>query len=191
MIDFIWTAMIVASVLYSVLTGTISETSTELLQGGTTAVTISIALVGSMAFWLGITELAVKSGLTQKLLYILKPIIIFLFPEHKNDKLILEKISLNITANLLGLGNAATPLAIDAVKHMQKLNKDKSKPTNSMMLFVLINTASLQILPTQIATLRLNYGSCQPFAVIIPIWIVSLATLLFVILVAKLIQRWI
>lgn len=181
-------AIIVSSVLYSILTGTTSETSAQLLEGGTTAVTITIALVGSMAFWLGITELAVKSGITQKLLRLLKPIIIFLFPEHKNDKFILEKISLNITANLLGLGNAATPLAIDAMTQMQKLNKDKEKPTKSMILFVLINTASLQILPTQIATLRINYGSVEPFSVIIPIWIVSLISLVFVILVCKLVQ---
>ncbi|MFI3324628.1 MAG: nucleoside recognition domain-containing protein [Clostridia bacterium] len=190
MLDFIWMAMIVSSVLYSILTGSVSQTSQELLQGGTTAVTITIGLVGAMAFWLGITELAVKCGITKKISTFLKPIIVFLFPEHKNNTLISEKITLNITANLLGLGNAATPLALDAMKEMQILNKNKDTPTKSMILFVLINTASLQILPTQIATLRLNYGSEEPFSVLIPIWLVSLCTLVFVIIVCKFIQRY-
>lgn len=104
----------------------------------------------------------------------LKPIINFLFPELKNNKKIKKEISMNMIANILGLGNAATPLGLKAMESMNKENKEKDKLTNSMMMFIVINTASIQIIPTTVIAIRSSLGSENPTSIIIPVWIATI-----------------
>ncbi len=189
MIDIIWIIMILTSLVFSFVNGKTSELSSSLFEGAKTAVDLSISLLGGMCFWLGITELMKASGLSKKINRLLLPIINRLFPSFKNDSGINEKISLNITANLLGLGNAATAIGLDAVKEILKKEKDMNTPSKEMILFVAINTASLQILPTQMAMLRSSFSSESPFSILIPVWIVSCTAIFTVVLSCKLLEK--
>lgn len=189
MLDLIWIIMIVSALFFSIVNGTVSEVSAALLSGSKSAVSIVITLVGTMAFWLGITEIAVECGLTVKLKKLLMPIINLLFPDYKHNEDIKEKISLNFAANLLGLGNAATPLGLAAMDAMEKADGKRSSPSKGMVLFVVINTTSLQLLPTQMAALRSTYGSLSPFGILTPILITSLGTMVFAIILCKLMER--
>lgn len=189
MLDFIWLSIILISLVFAVANGTVSEVSTALFEGSKTAVNLSISLLGSMAFWLGITEIMVDSGLSKKITKLLIPIIDKLFPRFKNNSKIKEKISLNITANLLGLGNAATPIGLQALNSINSLDKSRDAPSKEAILFVVINTASLQILPTQMASLRASFGSEKAFSILIPVWLVSACSMAVVITLCKILGR--
>ncbi len=189
MLDFIWMFLIFASILFSLFTGNIGSTANALFEGSSTAINVTLSLLGGMAFWVGITELAIKSGLTKKAEKLLRPIINLLFKQYKGNNEIIEKISLNMTANLLGLGNAATPLGLDAVKSMDKLNKNTDKPSHGIILFVAINTASLQLIPTQMAILRSSYNSIAPFSILPQVWLVSFLTFASIIILCNLCKK--
>lgn len=118
-------------------------------------------------------EIAKNTSLINKLTNMLRPIIKRLFPELKNNEKANQEISINVIANILGLGNAATPLGIKAMKTMQQENKRKDELSNSMMMFILLNTASLQLIPTNVIAIRTSLGSNNPTSIIIPIWISS------------------
>lgn len=120
-------------------------------------------------------KIAAKTSLIEKLTNFLHPIIKFLFPEMKENKKVEKEISMNIIANILGLGNAATPLGLQAMKSMQKENPKKDTLTNSMMMFIVINTASIQIIPTTVIAIRDSLGSSNPTAIIVPVWIATIA----------------
>ncbi len=182
-------AMILISLVFSISSGSLSEVSEAVFSGAERAVTLTISLLGSMAFWLGITEVAEKAGLTQKLNKVIFPMINFLFPSFKDKNEIKEKISLNITANLLGLGNAATPLGISAIDSMSKIEKNRDYPSKEIIMFVVMNTASLQLLPTNMAALRSSFGSEEPFKILIPVWIVSLSVMTMLIILCKCMGR--
>lgn len=185
MIDFIWMTMILSALVFSISNGNVSEVSSALFEGATSAVSLSISLLGSMAFWLGISEIMVDSGLSDKITKLLVPIIDKLFPKFKNEHEIKSKISLNITVNLLGLGNAATPLGIEALNEIEKLEGKRNSPSKEAILFVVINTASLQLLPTQMASLRASFGSQSAFSILIPVWVVSIIAMTVVVVMCK------
>lgn len=188
MIDTIWCFMIITSLVFSLATGTVSDVSAAVFTGAKTAVTLTLTFVGTMAFWLGITEIAEQSGLTKKLQKLLFPLINFLFPEYRNCPEVKEKISLNFTANLLGLGNAATPLGLAAMDAMEQAN-GKKVLTKGMILFVVINTASLQLLPTQMAALRSAYGSAAPFSILPQVWVTSLSVMIVCVMLCKMMEK--
>ena len=119
-------------------------------------------------------HIASKTNLIEKLTKILEPVIKFLFPEQKNNKKIKKEISMNMIANILGLGNAATPLGLKAMKSMQEENKDKDTLTDSMLMFIVINTASIQIIPTTVIAIRNSLGSKNPTAIVFPVWIATI-----------------
>ena len=125
------------------------------------AVKLAIGLIGIMALWLGLMRIAEKSGMIHVLVKVVNPVLRFIFPEIPKDHPALGAISLNIAANMLGLGNAATPFGIKAMEELQKLNPDKNKATNAMCMFLTINTASVQIVPpvTLIAIMGLRIGN--------------------------------
>ncbi len=116
-------------------------------QMSTFAITLAIGLVGLMGLWLGLMRIAEKSGLIDKLVVLIRPLLQFLFPEIPKDHQVLGTISLNLSANVLGLGNAATPLGIRAMQQLQDINKDKNSASNSMCMFLALNTSSVQLLP--------------------------------------------
>lgn len=148
----------------------------------------ALLLAGAMCLWLGLMNIAAHAGLTEKLARILRPLLRRLFPEYAAHPAVGEKIAMNIAANLLGMGNAATPLGLQAMDEMQKLS-DRDVPTGGMVLFVVMNTAAFQLLPASIVTLRAAYGSQNPYDILPHIWFVSLGSLLICIFVCKLLER--
>ncbi len=131
-------------------------------------------------------QVARKTKIIDKLTNLLKPIIKILFPEIRENKQIQQEISMNMIANILGLGNAATPLGLKAMKTMQKENAKKDTLTNSMMMFIVINTASIQIIPTTVFAIRNSLGSNNPTKVIIPVWIATICAAIGGVLATKL-----
>ena len=134
-------------------------------------------------------KIAAKTSLIEKLTNFLHPIIKFLFPEMKENKKVEKEISMNMIANILGLGNAATPLGLQAMKSMQKENPKKDTLTNSMMMFIVINTASIQIIPTTVIAIRDSLGSNNPTAIIVPVWIATIAAAIAGVSMTKLLIR--
>ena len=126
-----------------------------------------------MCLWNGIMQIANNTKIIDTLSRILKPLIKFLFPELKNNKKIQKEISMNMIANILGLGNAATPLGLKAMESMNKENNHKDKLSNSMMMFIVINTASIQIIPTTVIAIRNSLGSENPSTIVFPVWIAT------------------
>ncbi|MBQ9598870.1 MAG: spore maturation protein, partial [Clostridia bacterium] len=142
---------------------------------------------GVMCFWTGIMKIAEKSGLSDKIEKLLRPLITFLFPNSSNEAK--KFISMNMSANLLGMGNAATPMGIKAMQTLDKENPRPEYASDDMCMLVVLNTTSLQLIPTTIIALRTAANSANPFSVILPIWISSLAAVVAAVTVAKLWQR--
>ena len=166
----------------------LGELSAAVMEGAQGAVELSFSLLGSMCAWLGFLKIAEKSGLTNLLAEAFSPVINWLFPEYKGDREIKGKICMNISANFLGLGNAATPLGIAAMQTMQEKNPRGDMPTKGMVLFVVMNTASLQLLPINMAAMRGACGSAQPFVILPEIWLTSLGALLAALLFCKIME---
>ena len=185
LLNYIWFGMLVMSVLCSLFTGRTAELSRTVTDGADKAVMLVISMAGVMCLWTGILKIAEKSGVTGKISALLAPVIKLVMPECRNNKKAMEAVSANITANIFGLGNAATPLGLKAMKELQKTNRLINSPDNSMVMFVVINTASLQLIPSTIAAMRQAAGSEQPFAILPYIWITSILTLITGIMLAK------
>lgn len=185
LLNYIWFGMLVLSVLCSLFTGRTAELSRAVTDGADKAVRLVISMAGVMCLWTGILKIAEKSGVTEKISALLAPVIKLVMPECRNNKKAMEAVSANITANIFGLGNAATPLGLKAMKELQKTNRLINSPDNSMVMFVVINTASLQLIPSTIAAMRQAAGSEQPFAILPYIWITSILTLITGIMLAK------
>ena len=171
MLNSIWFGMIALSVACALATGNLGELSGALMEGAQAAVELSLALLGSMCAWLGFLKIAEESGLSRLIAKALSPVICRLFPEYRDQEEIQGKIAMNLSANLLGLGNAATPLGLAAI------------------LFVVMNTASLQLIPVNMAAMRASTGSCTPFSILPQVWITSAAALLACMVCCKLLER--
>jgi len=185
MMNYIWGSFLVISIICGFITGKSQELSNAVLTGASDAITLIISISGMMALWTGLMKIAEESGLTSKIAALFSPFIKLLFPELPSNSTATRAICMNITANLLGLGNAATPLGINAMREMQKLNPNKSCATNSMVMFVVINTASLQLLPTLLCTIRQKHGSQNPLDILPCLWIASALALTCGVFIAK------
>ncbi|AIS51314.1 spore maturation protein A [Thermoanaerobacter thermohydrosulfuricus] len=161
MINYIWFFMIAIGVLVGIINGRMAEVSKAIIDSAQTAVAISIGLVGVMSLWLGIMKIADKSGLTDIIAKLLKPTIIRLFPDVPKDHPAISAMIMNISANMLGLGNAATPFGIKAMEYLQELNK-KDSASNAMGRFLVINTASIQLIPAVMIGIRASLGAKNP-----------------------------
>lgn len=187
MLNYIWGLMIILSVICAFFTGKIPEVSDALITGAEDAVAMTISLMGIMCFWTGIMNIAENTGVTNIIAKILKPITKILFPKLK-DKGAINAIIMNMTANMLGLSNAATPLGLKA---MQELNKysDGKTATDEMCMFIVINTASLQIIPSTIIAMRQAAGAVTPTDIIIPVWICSICVITVGVITAKIFSK--
>lgn len=174
MLNILWPIFMILSVMYAIISGNIEEVNTGIFNSLSEAVELSITFLGTICLWSGIMEIAKKTSLINKLNKLLKPFINFLFPDLKNNEIAKQEISMNMIANILGLGNAATPLGIKAMKTMQKENKRKDTLSNSMMMFIVINTASIQLIPTNVIAIRTSLNSQNPTSIIIPVWIATI-----------------
>jgi len=188
MLNYIFSAMIIISLIYSFFNGTYVETINGGLNGVSDTVSLMLTLIAVMSFFNGMMKIAEKGGITNIISKWFKKILKPLFPEISDEK-VFSAMSMNITANLFGMGNAATPLGINAMENMKRISKDKSKATNSMCLFAIINTASIQLIPSTIIAIRMKYNSHIPYIIVIPIWISSMCGLIAGIISAKIAER--
>lgn len=177
---------VIFSVLFGILSGNLDAVSAAALEESSHSVTLSLELLGMLCFWGGIMEAASRSGLTEKIRIALMPILGIIFPRIRKNAKVMDAISMNITANMLGLGNAATPLGISAMKELKKLFPDCTAATAEMVCFVVMNTASFQLLPTTVAALRMESGAQNPLDILPAVWVVSLCSLAAGIFAAKL-----
>lgn len=175
MLNIVWPIFIIISFSYAIFMGNLEELNNSIFNSTNEAIELSISLLGTICLWNGIMQIAKDTDLIEKLTKILKPVIKFLFPELKNNKKIQKEISMNMIANILGLGNAATPLGLKAMESMQKENDKKDTLTNSMMMFIVINTASIQIIPTTVIAIRNSLGSENPTAIMFQVWVATIA----------------
>lgn len=174
MLNIIWPIFIILSFGYAIFSGNLEKLNESIFSSASESVNLCISLLGTICLWNGIIQIANKTSVIDKLTKALNPLMKFLFPDIKKDSKIHKEISMNIVANVLGLGNAATPLGLKAMKSMQKENKDKETLTNSMITFIILNTASLQIIPTTVIAIRSSMGSNNPTAVVFPVWIATI-----------------
>ena len=173
MMNYIWVIITVFSFFCAIATDNMSTLSSAVISGGTEAITLVIKLSGIICFWNGLMAIAEKSGLTKIICNLLKPALKLLFPKLKDEKA-KNAISMNITANLLGLGNAATPLGLEAMKRLQESSLKKDTASDEMVRFVVLNSAALHLVPTTVALLRHEYGSQNPMEILLPAIITSL-----------------
>lgn len=168
MVNKIWGFFIVSGIIASIFNGKINIINEAILNSTTSTLDMILKLFPMMALWLGIMNIAKKSGLLDKISKKLNPILKILFPEIKGNHESLNYISSNIIANMAGLGNAATPFGLKAMKSLQSLNKKKDTATRSMITFLVINTSGVTIIPTTIISLRMMYKSSSPTSIVLP-----------------------
>lgn len=162
MLNYLWGFMIVIGVIVGVLNGSISDVSTASINSAKEAITLCITMLGVMAFWTGMMQVAKASGIIDALTRGLYPIIRLLFPDIPKGHIANEYIASNMIANILGLGWAATPMGLKAMKELKKLNKDSELASCDMCTFLIINISSLQLIPVNIIAYRSQYGSISP-----------------------------
>lgn len=173
MMNWLWAILMIISVVGGAVTGQMGQVSEGVLSGSKQAVELCISLAGMMALWGGLSTIMEQSGLSNRLAKLMSPAIMLLFPELRLHEKARQAISMNVAANMLGLGNAATPLGLAAMKELQKINPHPSKATNSMITFVVLNSVSVQLLPTTVTALRAQYGAQSPMDIIGAVWFSS------------------
>lgn len=188
--NYIFYFLIVASIVIGAINGRLQEVVNSLMSGAELSVKIAISLIGIMAFWLGVMRIAEKSGLIAWISKLLKPITRILFDEIPQDSPAIGDIAMNFTANAFGLANAATPFGIKAMEELQKENKDKSTASNSMCLFLGMNTAGFQIIPTTVLAVLAGIGYNNPTEIIAPTLLVTLTAFISAVILAKVFQRF-
>lgn len=190
MLNIVWPFFIIISFSFAILSGNLENLNSSIFEGANDAVTLSINLLGSLCLWSGIMQIASDSSLVKKLSKLLSPILNFLFPSLITNNKIKKEISMNIIANILGLGNAATPLGLKAMESMQKENPKKDTLSNPMMMFIVINTASIQLIPTTVIAIRNSLNSQNPTSIIFPTWIATILAAISGIFVTKLLIKF-
>jgi len=166
MINYIWGFFLIVGIIYGFLTGNIASINEEILSSGSSAIEMIFKIIPLMCLWLGVMNIARSSGLFNRISHFLTPILTKIFPEIPKDHEALSLIASNIVMNMMGLGNAATPFGLKAMKSMQKLNIKKDEATRSMITFLVINTASVTIIPTTVISLRILNGSSNPTEIV-------------------------
>ncbi|MFX3633529.1 MAG: nucleoside recognition domain-containing protein [Candidatus Pristimantibacillus sp.] len=166
MVNWIWLFFIVVSVISAAINGRIDAVTQAAFEGAKSGVTISFGLISIMVFWLGMMRIAEDAGLLRKLAHLLGPVVRFLFPDVPKNHPALGYIMSNLSANLFGLGNAATPMGIKAMQELQKLNPDQSTATPAMCTLLALNTSSITLIPTTLIAIRMNFGSANPAEIV-------------------------
>lgn len=166
MLNYLWAGMILIGIIFAAFTGKIPDITDAALDSSKEAVTLCITMMGVMAFWMGLMEIATKAGMIEKGAKILKPFVRFLFPEVPEGHKAGEYITTNIIANFLGLGWAATPAGLKAMEELGKLNHGSPVASNAMCNFLILNISSLQLIPVNVIAFRSQYGSVEPTAIV-------------------------
>ena len=175
--------------MFSIFNGKILDLNNAIFSSVSDVVKLTLTLVGNMCLWCGIMKIIKETKIIKILSAILKPILNWLFPDSKNNKEEMEAISINTVSNILGIGNAATPAGLKAMEELQKENQNKEELSNSMIMLIVLNTTSIQLIPTTIMAIRASLGSPNPSNIIIPLWISTFAGTMVGIITTKIILR--
>lgn len=166
MVNFLWALMIISAIVVAGVSGNVEVVTQSIFDSAEKAVSVALSLISIMAFWLGIMKIIEKSGFIHLVIFFLRPIARFLFPGVPPQHQAMNAMLMNMSANLLGMGNAATPFGIKAMEELQKLNKRPDTATNDMCTFLAVNTASLTLIPTTVIAIRAATGSLTPTDII-------------------------
>ena len=189
MVNKIWAFFIISGIALCLIKGDVELLNKEILTSSTDALDMILKIFPVMALWLGLMNIAKHSGLLDKLSNKMKPILKLLFPEIPENHESLGYISSNIIANMAGLGNAATPFGLKAMKSLQELNEKKDTATNSMVTFLVINTSGVTIIPTTILSLRMMYDSISPTSIVLPCILSTFLSLIGGIIIDKILRK--
>lgn len=187
--NYIWYFLIVVSIIFGAINGTLNEVANAIFSGTQLAIKIVLTLLGIMTFWLGIMKIAEKSGIVEFLSKLLNPIAKRIFPEIPKDSPIIGDVAMNFSANALGLANAATPIGIKAIEGMQELNKNKNSASDAMCTLLAMNTAGFQLIPATVIAILAASGCEKPTEIIIPTLIVTGTAFISAIIIAKIFKR--
>ena len=189
MINYIWAGMIVVSFVAAAFTGNLEQTANAAFTGAGDAVQLTLTLAGIMCLWTGLAKIGEKAGLMHIFAKLLRPLTRLFFPRLDPHSPAMHAIVMNMVANLLGMGNAATPLGLNAMNELDRLNRHSGTASNEMCMFVVINTASLQLIPATTIALRAAFGSTAPGIIIAPVWAASVFALVVGVAAAKAFER--
>ncbi len=185
--SIIWTGMVVVSVVCGLMLGNGPAVAAAAVEGAAAAIELCLTMAGVLCLWMGVMEIMKRSGLADKLSKLLRPILCRLYPDFKKDRETMDAVSANVSANLLGLGNAATPLGIQAARRMAK--KTPGVASDSLCMLVVCNTASIQLIPTTVASVRLAAGCAAPFDILPAVWLASAVSVTVGVLAAKIMGK--
>ena len=188
LLSYVWIIMVILSIFCSILTGRTAQTGSAALIGAQNGVTLALSLCGSLCLWSGFAKLTEKSGLARRFSALLRPLLSRLFPEASRDPSALQDLCGNLTANFLGLGNAATPMGISAVRRMHALS-GKPDASDEMCRLIVLNTASIQLIPSTVGAVRASRGSARPFDILPAVWLTSACSVTAGLLAARLFSR--
>jgi len=188
-VGVLWFLLLAAGLLVAAIDGTIDGFTRGALEGATFAVTLAVGLVGTLALWLGLLRVAEEAGLTAFVARAVRPVMRRLFPDVPPDHPAMTAMVLNVAANALGLGNAATPLGLKAMEELQTLNPRRDTATDAMVLFLVINTSSVQLIPATVVAMRAAGGSSDPTAIVGPTLLATAISTVVGVVCAKLLAR--
>lgn len=183
----IWAGMVAVAVVCGLATGNIDAVASGALEGAAQAVELCLSMTGVLCLWMGVMEIMRRSGLSEKLSRLLRPVLKRLYPDFAGDKKVMDTIAANVSANLLGLGNAATPLGLEAARMMSK--RTPGVASNSLCMLVVCNTASIQLIPTTVASVRSAAGCETPFDILPAVWLASAISVAVGIIAAKILEK--
>ena len=189
MLNKIWPAFLIISFIYAILNGNIEEFNNSIFTSCAQTVDLILKLFGTMCLWNGLMKIVQETSLMKKLTQIISPLMKILFPKMKKEDKEYKEITINIIANLLGIGNAATPLGLKAMQTMQEKNPQKDRITDSMAMFIVLNTASIQLIPSTVIAVRASLGSVNPSQIIVPVWIATIAADVAGIIASKMLMK--
>ena len=183
----IWTGMVAVSLVCALATGRVSEMASAAMDGASAGVELCLSMAGALCLWMGVMEVLRRAGAMGALSRLLRPVLGRLYPDFAKDRGVMDAISANVSANLLGLGNAATPLGLDAARRMSR--RTPGVASDALCMLVVCNTASIQLIPTTVAAVRSGAGSAAPFDILPAVWMASALSVTAGILAARLFAR--
>ncbi len=189
MLNILWGAMILIGILWGAFHGTLGAVTDQILAGAKDAVNLCITMLGILSFWTGILEIGEQAGLLERFSRALRPLMRRIFPEVPENHPAQRSMAANIIANMLGLGWAATPAGLQAMKELDTLNPHPGKATNTMCTFLILNMSSLQLIPINMIAYRSQYGSVNPTVIVMPALLSTTISTIVGLTAAKLMER--
>ena len=190
MLNILWPIFMIISIVYAIFSGNLQNLNNSIFKSTDDAVSLTLTLIGTTCLWSGIMEVASSTNIIKYLSKILEPIVKVLFRDINIKGKAYNNIIMNIIANILGLGNAATPLGLKAMEELQKENYNKNRLSDNMMMLIVLNTASLQIIPTTVIAIRNSLGSENPSKIIFPVWVSTICAAIVAVIFCKIIIKY-